>query len=118
MSSTPEPAFVGPYRATGGYVIDDRGHIVCGVAGGDDLAERIAADMNLADSVAAEPGMEFTLALHRRDGGETIMAAVEFTAGVFPRELRQALARGDDAAKLLGLKKAAPVVDIRGGLVP
>jgi hypothetical protein len=41
VSSTTDPAFVGPYYASGGYVHDNRGHIVCGVAGGNDLADRI-----------------------------------------------------------------------------
>lgn len=105
-ASVPEPAFVGPYYATGGYVHDKRGHIVCGVAGGNDLAERIAADLNLADSIAAEPNIEVTLALHRRDGGETIRASAEFCAACLPDELHAAIAKGQSAASLLGIRTA------------
>jgi hypothetical protein len=102
-----DPAFIGPYYASGGYVHDNRGHIVCGVAGGNDLADRIAADMNLADSLHAEPQIETTLALHRRDGGETIRSSVEFCSGALPLELHAAIAHGKSAAKLLGLQVAA-----------
>lgn len=99
-----------PFTFGGTYVVDRNGEIACSTATEAD-AKRIAADMNLADSVAAEPNIEVTLALHRRDGGESVRAAMEFCAAVLPDELHAAVAGGRDAATLLGLLPLAPVSD-------
>lgn len=98
----------GPFTARGGIVFDreDRVVVILGADADDKDAERVAADLNLADSIHAEPRIETTLALHRRDGGETIRASAEFCAAVLPGELHAAIARGESAAKLLGIRTA------------
>ena len=95
----------GPFTFGGTYVLDHNGEIACSTATEAD-AERIAADLNLAESVAAEPNIEVTLALHRRDGGETVRASAEFCASCLPGELHAAIAKGQSAASLLGIRTA------------
>lgn len=104
--------YAGPYRAFDGSVYDaqDRRVLVACRAGD---AASIAADLNLAASVINEPHIETTLAVHRRDSGETIRASVEFCAGALPHELRAAIATGRDAAVFLGLREGAGVSPFR-----
>lgn len=104
----------GPFSAREGMVFDhdDAVVLITGAGAGTEFAERVAADLNLADSLRAEPYIETTLTLHRRDGGETIRASAEFCAAVFPFELQNAMDRGQDAAQLLGLR-TAEIVQMR-----
>jgi hypothetical protein len=98
----------GPFSARQGMVFDREDRVVLITAAGTDYAdaERVAADLNLADSIHAEPRIETTLALHRRDGGETIRASAEFCAAVLPGELAAAISQGKTAATLLGIRTA------------
>lgn len=98
----------GPFSARQGLIYDrfDKVVLVLGADTDDAEAERVAADLNLADSIHAEPRIETTLALHRRDGGETIRASAEFCASCLPGELHAAIAKGQSAASLLGIRTA------------
>lgn len=111
---------VGPYHADGFAVMDRLGRLVAvvheSVANREEEAKRIALDLNLGDSVAAE-GDKFqtAAALYRRDAGETLLASVEFCAAFSPVELRELLAKGVTLAGMLGKNGGRLLVPKFGG---
>lgn len=85
----------GPFSARQGIVFDrdDKVVLISGADTPDGWSERVAADLNLADSLNAEPNIDVTLAIHRRDAGRTIRASVEACAVLSPAEIHAAIAR-------------------------